>query len=147
MKKISSFLRLDIEAGKANPSPPVGPALGLRGVNIMNFCKEFNAKTKHIKEGTTIPTIITVFEDRSYSFILKVPSNTAHMKKILQLGHNQAFPGQCKPAHSKLDFKFIFHIAKSKQKDLPRVPLVSVCQSIIGSGKSNGIDFYIPNEQ
>lgn len=137
MKKITGFLRLEIEAGKANPSPPVGPALGLRGINIMNFCKEFNARSKSIKDGTIVPTLITIYEDKSISFVIKSPSSSYHVKKNLNLAKGAKTPG--KQTLGSIDLKSVYEIAKSKQKDLSHLSVESVARSILGSLQSTGV--------
>lgn len=134
MKKIIDILRLEIEASKANPSPPVGPALGLRGVNIMSFCKEFNAATKDYSSGVLLPTIIYVYEDKSFSFIIKHPSVSFCFKKVLNLNNNSSLK---KHVVSK---KLVYHIAELKGSDynLKKIKLSSLFKSIHGTAKSMG---------
>lgn len=138
MKKIIGFIRLEIESGKATPSPPVGPALGLRGVNIMLFCKEFNneCRSRGIKDGIPLPTLITIFEDKTCSFRINVPSTTFFIKNNLNIKKGLSKPGKEHPI--QMHITSIYEIAKIKTEK-SALSLKSVCNSIIGSAKSMGI--------
>jgi len=137
IKKITGIIKLQIPAGKANPAPPVGPALGQHGVNIMDFCKQFNAKTQ--KEGdTVIPVIITVYQDRSFSFITKTPPVSVLLKKAMNLKSGSSKPQKEKVGRITDDQ--IEQIAKIKQPDLNGLDLESAKSQIRGSAKSMGIE-------
>ncbi len=135
-KKITGYIKLQIEAGKANPSPPIGPALGQRGVNIMEFCKTFNEKTKD-KVGFKLPTIITVYSDKSFSFITKQPPATALIKKIAGISKGSDNP--LKNKVGKLTKAQVMEIVKLKMVDLNTVDPEQAARSIIGSARSIGI--------
>ncbi|MBI4668664.1 MAG: 50S ribosomal protein L11, partial [Elusimicrobia bacterium] len=115
-KKIKTFVKLQVPAGQANPAPPIGPALGQHGVNIMEFCKQFNEKSKVMEPGMAIPVIITIFEDRSFTFITKVPPVSALLKKAAQIAVASGMPGKTKVG--KVTKKQIEEIAKTKMPDL-----------------------------
>nr|YP_007890647.1 ribosomal protein L11 [Jakoba bahamiensis]AGH24141.1 ribosomal protein L11 [Jakoba bahamiensis] len=136
MKKIIDTLRLEIEAGKANPSPPVGPALGLRGVNIMAFCKEFNALTKDYQTGIKLPTVISIYEDKSFTFVIKNPSTSFCIKK----GFNTNKGSENHLKQTEISDKLLYLIATIKQNDynLTRISLKSLYKSIYGTAKSMG---------
>nr|NP_044746.1 ribosomal protein L11 [Reclinomonas americana]O21234.1 RecName: Full=Large ribosomal subunit protein uL11m; AltName: Full=60S ribosomal protein L11, mitochondrial [Reclinomonas americana]AAD11861.1 ribosomal protein L11 [Reclinomonas americana] len=138
MNKIIGFIRLEIESGKASPSPPVGPALGLRGVNIMQFCKEFNNRCKqlNIKDGVPVPTIITVYDDKTFSFKMKTPSITYFIKKHLEISKGASKPG--KENFLNIDIRSLYEIAEIKKID-SNLDIKSICKSLIGSVKSMGI--------
>jgi large subunit ribosomal protein L11 len=137
MKRITGYIRLEIEAGKASPSPPVGPALGLRGLNIMQFCKDFNneCRSQGIKEGIPVPTLITVYDDRTYTFKLKTPSVSYLIKKILNVTKGAAKTG--KDAPFIMDTRLLYEIAVIKHKGSNQ-SLRSIYKSIVGSVKSVG---------
>ena len=136
-KKVSGFIKLQIPGGKANPSPPIGPALGQKGVNIMDFCKAFNAKTQK-DVGVVLPTIITVYSDRSFSFITKTPPASYLLKQKLKLKS-----GANKPGHEtvgKVTRKVVEEIAKTKEQDLTAADLGAACRVIEGSMRSMGLE-------
>jgi large subunit ribosomal protein L11 len=136
-KKIIGMIKLQIPAGQANPSPPVGPALGQHGVNIMEFCKAFNAKT-HGQEGTIIPAVITVFSDRSFTFITKTPPASILLKKAAQIAKGSAEPNREKVG--KVTRSQIEEIAKVKLPDLNIVDLEGAIRTIEGTARSMGIE-------
>ena len=136
-KKIVGFIKLQIPAGKANPSPPVGPALGQRGLNIMEFCKAFNAQTQSMEPGLMLPVVITAFADKSFTFILKTPPATVLIKKALKLDKGSPRPNAQKVG--KLSREQIEEIAKTKQKDLPGADLDAAVRTIAGSARSMGV--------
>jgi len=135
-KKVTGFIKLQIEAGKANPAPPIGPALGQKGVNIMEFCKAFNARTQK-DAGTIYPTIITVYSDRSFSFITKTPPATYLLKKGLKM---KSFAN--KPGHEvagTVPEKLVEEIATAKKADLTAANLDAAKRTIEGSVRSSGL--------
>ena len=134
-KEISSFIKLQIPAGKANPSPPIGPALGQHGVNIMDFCKAFNAQTQG--QDTIIPVIITVFNDRSFTFITKTPPVPVLIKQILKLDKGSATPNVEKVG--TLTKEQIEGIAKQKMPDLNCYNLEAAVKSVAGTARSMGV--------
>ena len=137
-KKIDGYIKLQIPAGKANPSPPVGPALGQRGVNIMEFCKAFNAATQKMEPGMPIPVVITVYSDRSFSFIHKTPPASYFLKKAagLQKGSGETGKGVVgKVTHAQLK-----EIAEAKMADLNAVSLEGAVEMIKGSARSMGLE-------
>lgn len=136
-KKIDSYIKLQIPAGMANPSPPVGPALGQKGVNIMEFCKSFNLKTASLEKGTPTPVIITVFFDKTFNFIIKTPPASILIKKLLKIKS-----GSKKPKHeiiATINKKEIYKIAKIKQKDMTSSSIEKVANSIEGTARSMGV--------
>ena len=137
-KKVSGYVRLHIKAGEANPSPPVGPALGQQGVNIMEFCKAFNAQTQKIEKGLPIPVVITVYADRSFSFITKTPPASVLIKKALKLESGSATPNTQKVG--KLTRVQLEEIAKMKEPDLTAASLKTAVRTIAGTARSMGID-------
>ena len=136
-KKIVGFIKLQIPAGKANPSPPVGPALGQRGLNILEFCKSFNAQTQSMEPGLMLPVVITAFADKSFTFILKTPPATVLIKKALKLDKGSPRPNAQKVG--KLSREQIEEIAKTKQKDLTGADLDAAVRTIAGSARSMGV--------
>jgi large subunit ribosomal protein L11 len=136
-KKIIGFIKLQIPAGKANPSPPIGPALGQRGLNIMEFCKAFNAQTSAMEPGLMLPVVITAFADKSFTFILKTPPATVLIKKALKLDKGSPRPQSDKVG--KLTRAQIEEIAKTKQKDLTAADLEAAVRTIAGSARSMGV--------
>ena len=134
-KEISSFIKLQIPAGKANPSPPIGPALGQHGVNIMDFCKAFNAKTQG--QDTIIPVIITVFNDRSFTFITKTPPVPVLIKQALKLDKGSSTPNVEKVGN--LTREQIEGIAKQKMPDLNCYSLEAAVKSVAGTARSMGV--------
>lgn len=138
MKKIVGFIRISIESGKANPSPPVGPALGLRGLNIMQFCKEFNndCKSRGIKDGVPVPTLITVYDDKTFSFNIKTPSVSYFIKNHLNLKKGAHKPG--KEVVGKIDARSLYEVAKIKQLNTEKT-IESTYKSLVGSVGSMGV--------
>ena len=136
-KKIVGFVKLQVPAGKANPSPPIGPALGQRGLNIMEFCKAFNAQTQSMEPGLMLPVVITAFADKSFTFILKTPPATVLIKKALKLDKGSPRPNAQKVG--KLSREQIEEIAKTKQKDLTGADLDAAVRTIAGSARSMGV--------
>ena len=136
-KKITGYIKLTIKAGKANPSPPIGPALGQRGVNIMEFCKAFNAKSKEIEEGTPIPVKITVFSDRSFTFEMKTPPASFFLKKAAKVTAGSKEPGRA--SAGSVTMEQVREIAKLKMKDLNTEDHEQAARTIAGSARSMGI--------
>jgi large subunit ribosomal protein L11 len=137
MKKVIGQIKLQLPAGKANPSPPVGPALGQHGVNIMAFCKEFNAKTQK-DAGLIIPVVISVYQDRSFSFIMKTPPAAILIKKALNLQSGSARPNKDKVG--KITMDQVKEIAQVKLQDTNAGSLETCMQSIIGTARSMGVE-------
>jgi large subunit ribosomal protein L11 len=137
-KKIEAYIKLQIPAGKANPSPPVGPALGQRGVNIMEFCKAFNAHTQKMEAGMPVPVVITVYSDRSFTFITKTPPATVLLKKAAGIESGSPTPHTKKVG--KVTRKQLEEIAKTKQPDLNAADLDAAVRTIAGSARSMGIE-------
>jgi large subunit ribosomal protein L11 len=137
-KKVKTQIKLQIPAGNANPAPPVGPALGQQGVNIMEFCKQFNAKTSSMEAGMTIPVVITVFEDRSFTFITKMPPVSALVKKAAGLAKASGEPNKNKVG--KITKKQVEEIAKQKMPDLNANDLKAAMLMVEGTARSMGID-------
>ena len=136
-KKIVGFIKLQIPAGKANPSPPVGPALGQRGLNIMEFCKAFNAQTQSMEPGLKIPVVITAFADKSFTFQLKSPPATVLIKKAIKLEKGSSRPNADKVG--KITRAQLEEIAKIKTKDLTAADMDAAVRVIAGSARSMGI--------
>ncbi|MEY4562753.1 MAG: hypothetical protein RLZZ618_2030 [Pseudomonadota bacterium] len=136
-KKIIGFIKLQIPAGKANPSPPVGPALGQRGLNIMEFCKSFNAQTSGMEPGLMLPVVITAFADKSFTFILKSPPATVLIKKAIKLDKGSSTPHSAKVG--KITRAQLEEIAKIKQKDLTAAGLDAAVRTIAGTARSMGV--------
>src|ERR1700758_3296967 len=137
-KKIQAYVKLQIPAGKANPAPPVGPALGQNGVNIMEFCKQFNAATQKLEPGMPIPVVITVYSDRSFTFITKTPPATVLIKKAVGIESGSPTPHTKKVG--KITKKQAEEIAKIKWPDLNAGSMESAVRLIAGSARSMGID-------
>lgn len=136
-KKIVGYIKLQVPAGKANPSPPIGPALGQRGLNIMEFCKAFNAQTQGLEPGLPIPTVITAFADKSFTFIMKTPPASILIKKAAKITKGSATPhtdkvGSITRAQAE-------EIAKTKEPDLTAADLDAAVRTIAGSARSMGI--------
>ena len=136
-KKIVGFIKLQIPAGKANPSPPVGPALGQRGLNIMEFCKAFNAQTQSMEPGLMLPVVITAFADKSFTFIIKTPPATVLIKKAIKLEKGSGKPNSDKVG--KISRAQLEEIAKVKMKDLTAADLDAAVKTIAGSARSMGV--------
>jgi large subunit ribosomal protein L11 len=137
-KKIDAYIKLQVAAGQANPSPPVGPALGQRGLNIMEFCKQFNARTKDMEQGTPIPVIITCFSDKSFTFITKTPPASILLKKAAGIQSGSKTPHTQKVG--KVTRKQLEEIAKIKMQDLNCYDLDAAVRLIAGSARSMGIE-------
>jgi large subunit ribosomal protein L11 len=137
-KKVQAYVKLQIPAAKANPSPPVGPALGQQGVNIMEFCKQFNAATQKLEAGMPIPVIITVYSDRSFTFITKTPPATVLIKKAIGLESGSATPNSKKVG--KISRKQLEEIAKIKWPDINAGSMEAAIKTIAGSARSMGVD-------
>lgn len=136
-KKIEGYIKLQVPAGKANPSPPIGPALGQRGLNIMEFCKAFNAKTQDLEVGMPIPVVITAYSDRSFTFVTKTPPNTYFLKKAAGLNKGSQTPG--KGMAGKVTMAQVREIAQKKMVDLNANDVEAASQMIIGSARSMGL--------
>ncbi|MGY3039631.1 large subunit ribosomal protein L11 [Rhodanobacter sp. TND4EL1] len=136
-KKVVGYIKLQVKAGQANPSPPVGPALGQRGLNIMEFCKAFNAATQKLEPGLPIPCIITAYSDRSFTFITKTPPATILLKKITSTAKGSAKPNTDKVG--KVTRKQLEDIAKQKEPDLTAADLDAAVRTIAGSARSMGL--------
>ena len=137
-KKIETYIKLQCAAGKANPSPPVGPALGQHGVNIMEFCKAFNAATQNMEPGIPVPVVITVYSDRSFTFITKTPPAAVLLKKAAGIEKGSGTPNSAKVG--KVTRKQLEEIAKIKEPDLNSADLEAAVRIIAGSARSMGID-------
>lgn len=137
-KKVTGYIKLQIGAGKANPSPPVGPALGQAGVNIMEFCKSFNAATADKEVGMPIPVVITVYGDRSFTFIMRQPPVSYFIKKAIGLGKGSKEPG--KTVAGKITMTQIREIAEKKMVDMNAHSIDAACQMIRGSATSMGLE-------
>ena len=137
MKKVTGFIKLHIPAGKATPAPPVGPALGQQGLNIMDFCKAFNARTAK-EEGMIIPVVITVYQDRSYTFITKTPPASMLLKKAAGLAKGSGAPNKDKVG--KISRKQLEDIAKQKMPDLNCFDLEEATRIVAGTARSMGIE-------
>jgi large subunit ribosomal protein L11 len=136
-KKIVGFIKLQVPAGKANPSPPIGPALGQRGLNIMEFCKAFNAQTQGMEPGLPIPVVITAFADKSFTFVLKTPPASVLLKKSAKIAKGSARPHTDKVA--TITRAQAEEIAKAKSPDLTAADLDAAVRTIAGSARSMGI--------
>ena len=136
-KKIVGFVKLQVPAGKANPSPPIGPALGQRGLNIMEFCKAFNAQTQGVEPGLPLPVVITAFADKSFTFIIKTPPATVMIKKAIKLDKGSSNP--LKDKVGKITRAQLEEIAKTKMKDMTAADLDAAVRTIAGSARSMGV--------
>ncbi|HEV8200929.1 MAG TPA: 50S ribosomal protein L11 [Candidatus Polarisedimenticolia bacterium] len=137
-KKITGYVKLHIPAGKATPAPPVGPALGQQGVNIMDFCKNFNAQTAKMGDGMIIPVVVTVYQDRSYTFITKTPPASILLKKAAGLAKGSGAPNKDKVG--KVTKAQVEEIARTKLPDLNTQSLESAIRSVSGTARSMGIE-------
>ena len=137
-KKILGYVKLQVKAGSATPSPPIGPALGQRGVNIMGFCKEFNARTAEMEKGTPLPTVITVYQDKSFTFITKTPPATYFIKQAINLKSGSKAPG--KETVGRVTRTQCREIAEKKMKDLNAADLDAASKIIEGSARSMGLE-------
>jgi len=136
-KKITGYLKLQVPAGSATPSPPIGPALGQRGLNIMEFCKAFNAKTANEEKGAPTPVVITIFADKSFTFETKLPPVTYYLKKAMSLKSGSKLPG--KDSAGVITNKQIREIAEAKLKDLNAYDVEAAMKMIAGSARSMGL--------
>ncbi|MCH8182403.1 MAG: 50S ribosomal protein L11 [Proteobacteria bacterium] len=137
-KKIDGYIKLQVPAGQANPSPPIGPALGQRGVNIMEFCKTFNAQTQKLEQGMPIPTVITVFADKSFTFITKTPPTSFFLKRAAKLEKATGTPGR--EFVGQVTMKQVREIAELKMADLNAYDIDKAAEMIKGSARSMGIE-------
>ena len=137
-KKVTGYLKLQVPAGSANPAPPIGPALGQRGLNIMEFCKAFNAQTQKLEKGAPIPVVITVYQDRSFTFEMRTPPVSHFIKKAAKLESGSKTPGRdIAGALSKAQVR---EIAEQKMADLNANDIDAACRMVIGSARSMGLD-------
>ena len=136
-KKIVGFIKLQVPAGKANPSPPIGPALGQRGLNIMEFCKAFNAQTQGVEPGLPLPVVITAFADKSFTFIIKTPPATVLIKKAIKLDKGSSNP--LKNKVGKITRAQLEEIAKTKMKDMNAADVDAAVRTLAGSARSMGV--------
>jgi large subunit ribosomal protein L11 len=137
-KKVEAYIKLQVSAGQANPSPPVGPALGQRGLNIMEFCKAFNAQTQGMEQGMPLPVVITAYSDRSFTFIIKTPPAAVLLKKAAGIDKGSSTPNTNKVG--KVNRAQIEDIAKTKMPDLTAADLDAAVHSIAGSARSIGLE-------
>ena len=137
-KKIKGYVKLQVPAGQANPSPPIGPALGQAGLNIMEFCKAFNAETQSMEPGMPIPVVITAYQDRTFSFITKTPPASVFLKKAAKVNKGSGVPNKNKVG--KVTMTQVREIAELKMKDLNAHDIDAAAQMIAGSARSMGID-------
>jgi len=138
-KKIDGYIKLQVPAGKANPSPPIGPALGQRGVNIMEFCKTFNAQTQGMEQGMPIPVVITVYTDRSFTFVTKTPPVSYFLKRAAKLEKGAKAPGRDGTVGT-VTMAQVREIAEAKMKDLNAFTVDAAMQMIKGSARSMGLE-------
>jgi len=137
-KKITGYIKLQVKAGEANPSPPIGPALGQRGVNIMEFCKAFNAATQGVEKGLPLPVVITVYADKSFTFITKTPPATVLIKKAIGLAKGSSNPNKNKVG--KITRAQLADVARQKQPDLTAADEDAAIRTIAGSALSMGLE-------
>ena len=137
-KKIDAYIKLQVAAGKANPSPPVGPALGQRGLNIMEFCKAFNARTANLEPGLPIPVVITAFSDKSFTFVTKTPPAAVLLMKAAGIPKGSATPNSVKVG--KVSRAQVEEIANAKAADLTSASVAAAVRTIAGTARSMGLD-------
>jgi large subunit ribosomal protein L11 len=137
-KKVTGFLKLQVPAGAANPSPPIGPALGQRGLNIMEFCKSFNAKTQQMEKGSPVPVVITIYQDRSFTFEMRTPPVSYFLKKAAKIESGAKAPGRDKVG--KVTKAQVKEIAEKKMADLNCDTIESAMRMVEGSARSMGIE-------
>src|SRR3974377_255110 len=137
-KKVQGYIKLQVPAGAATPSPPIGPALGQQGVNIMEFCKQFNAQTAKVEKGLPIPVVITVYSDRSFTFVMKTPPAAVLIRKAIGIEKGSGTPNTAKVG--KISRKQLEEIARIKQPDLTAADLDAAVRTIAGSARSMGVD-------
>lgn len=138
-KKVTGQIKLQVAAGSANPSPPIGPALGQHGVNIMAFCKDFNAKTEKLEKGMPIPVVITVFEDKSFTFVMKTPPASYFIQKAIKIQKGSSTPGKGASA-GRITQKQLEEIAKQKMEDLNANDIEAAKKIIAGSARAMGVE-------
>jgi len=138
-KKVVGIIKLQVPAGKANPSPPIGPALGQRGLNIMEFCKAFNAATQNLEPGMPIPVVITAYADRSFTFVTKSPPNSYFLKKAAGIEKGSQTTGKGRPV-GQVTMEQIREIAEQKMQDLNAKDLEGAYRMLIGSARSMGLE-------
>ncbi|GBD40795.1 50S ribosomal protein L11 [bacterium HR39] len=139
MKKIVGYIRLQVPAGKATPQPPIGPALGQRGLNIMEFCKQFNAATQGLEPGTPIPVVITVYSDRTFTFVTRMPPVSWYLLKAAGIEKGSSTPGRGQPA-GRVTMRQVREIAEAKLRDMNTYDVEAAMRSVIGSARSMGIE-------
>ena len=137
-KEILEFIKLQIPAGGANPSPPVGPALGQRGLNIMDFCKAFNEKTKNLEKGAPIPVVITAYKDKTFNFVTKLPPVSYYLRKAAKIEKGNSTPGRT--LEGKVTMADVKKIAKEKMVDLNAIDLEGAANTVKGSARSMGME-------
>ncbi|MHC8509379.1 MAG: 50S ribosomal protein L11 [Rhodospirillales bacterium] len=137
-KKIQGYIKLQVPAGQANPSPPIGPALGQAGLNIMEFCKAFNAQTQNMEPGMPVPVVITAYKDRSFSFITKTPPASYFLKKAAKLKSGSKTPGR--DVAGKVTMDQVREIAEAKKEDLNAYDINQAAKMIAGSARSMGLE-------
>jgi large subunit ribosomal protein L11 len=137
-KKVQGYVKLQVPAGSANPAPPIGPALGQQGVNIMEFCKQFNAQTQKLEKGLPIPVVITVYSDRSFTFIMKTPPASVLIRKAIGIEKGSGVPNTQKVG--KITRKQLEEVAKTKMPDLTAADLDAAVRTMAGSARSMGVD-------
>ncbi len=137
-KKVNGYIKLQVPAASANPSPPIGPALGQQGVNIMEFCKQFNAQTQKLEKGLPIPVIITVYSDRSLTFVMKTPPASVLIRKAIGIEKGSGAPNTNKVG--KITRKQLEEIAKTKTPDLTAASLEAAVRTVAGTARSMGVD-------
>ena len=138
-KKVVGYIKLQIPAGKANPSPPIGPALAQKGLNIMEFCKAFNAKTQQMEPGMPIPVVITAYADKSFTYVMKTPPMTYYIKKAAKITSGSQKTGVTAPV-AKITMAQVNEIAKAKMQDLNANTIEAAAQMVIGSARSMGVE-------
>jgi large subunit ribosomal protein L11 len=136
-KKVQAYIKLQVKAGQANPSPPIGPALGQHGVNIMEFCKAFNAQTQKMEQGAPVPVVITVYSDRSFTFTMKTPPASFLLKKAAKIKSGSSNPS--KDVVGTVNREQLEEIAKTKKPDLTAATLDAAVRTIAGSARSMGL--------
>jgi len=137
-KKVQGYVKLQVPAGSANPSPPIGPALGQQGVNIMEFCKQFNAQTQKLEKGLPIPVVITVYSDRSFTFIMKTPPASVLIRKAIGIEKGSGVPNTQKVG--RISRKQLEEVARTKTPDLTAADLEAAVRTIAGTARSMGVD-------
>ena len=137
-KKVNGYIKLQVPAASANPSPPIGPALGQQGVNIMEFCKQFNAQTQKLEKGLPIPVVITVYSDRSFTFVMKTPPASVLIRKALGIEKGSGAPNTNKVG--RISRKQLEEIAKTKTPDLTAADLEAAVRTVAGTARSMGVD-------